>query len=141
MGTRHLTCVVKDGEFKVAQYGQWDGYPTGQGKTIVEFLQGRFNKEMFLKKLAKVDWITEDIMKRYWKEAGAKGDTHWVGMDVSDRFKQLHPELHRDTGAKVLEIIQMGKVKYLDNEINFANDSLFCEWCYVLDLDNDVLEV
>lgn len=31
MGTRNLTCVVLDGEFKVAQYGQWDGYPEGSG--------------------------------------------------------------------------------------------------------------
>lgn len=27
MGTRHLTAVVIDGDYKVAQYGQWDGYP------------------------------------------------------------------------------------------------------------------
>jgi len=27
MGTRNLTCVMKDGQYKVAQYGQWDGYP------------------------------------------------------------------------------------------------------------------
>ena len=26
MGTRNLTAVFMDGEYKVAQYGQWDGY-------------------------------------------------------------------------------------------------------------------
>ena len=27
MGTRNLTVVYLDGQYKVAQYGQWDGYP------------------------------------------------------------------------------------------------------------------
>jgi len=27
MGTRHLTMVIQNKEPKVAQYGQWDGYP------------------------------------------------------------------------------------------------------------------
>ena len=47
MGTRNLVCVVKGGEYKVAQYGQWDGYPTGQGETIVEFLLQRMDRAMF----------------------------------------------------------------------------------------------
>jgi len=33
MGTRHLSMAYnKGGEVKVAQYGQWDGYPEGQGQ-------------------------------------------------------------------------------------------------------------
>lgn len=30
MGTRNLTMLISDGETKVAQYGQWDGYPGEQ---------------------------------------------------------------------------------------------------------------
>jgi hypothetical protein len=40
MGTRNLTRVICDGKTKVAQYGQWDGYPEGQGKTVLNFLRG-----------------------------------------------------------------------------------------------------
>lgn len=36
MGTRNLILVWYRGGWVVAQYGQWDGYPTGQGKDIVE---------------------------------------------------------------------------------------------------------
>ena len=39
MGTRNLTCVIKDGKYRVAQYGQWDGYPEGQGMNILNFLK------------------------------------------------------------------------------------------------------
>lgn len=35
MGTRNLTAVYLDGQYKVAQYGQWDGYPEGQGITAL----------------------------------------------------------------------------------------------------------
>jgi len=41
MGTRHLIVVKKDNEIKVAQYGQWDGYPSGQGVSILKFLRNK----------------------------------------------------------------------------------------------------
>ncbi|MHC5949058.1 hypothetical protein ACVXZ3_04645 [Providencia hangzhouensis] len=44
MGTRHLICVAKDGDYKVAQYGQWDGYPSGQGLTLLTFLRDKLKK-------------------------------------------------------------------------------------------------
>ena len=48
MGTRHLICVVKDNEYKLAQYGQWDGYPEGQGVNILRFLRD-FDRDVFEK--------------------------------------------------------------------------------------------
>lgn len=45
MGTRHLIAAKVDGEYKLAQYGQWDGYPEGQGVAVLDFL---VNKEDFL---------------------------------------------------------------------------------------------
>jgi hypothetical protein len=38
MGTRNLTMVISKGEYKIAQYGQWDGYPSGQGSVVLNFL-------------------------------------------------------------------------------------------------------
>jgi hypothetical protein len=34
MGTRNLIAVFFDGEYRVAQYSQWDGYPEGQGGNV-----------------------------------------------------------------------------------------------------------
>ena len=43
MGTRNVTMVIHKGETKVAQYGQWDGTPDGQGVTILGFLSEEGN--------------------------------------------------------------------------------------------------
>ena len=40
MGTRNLTIVHSNGEYKVAQYGHWDGYPEGLGVQLLEYLKG-----------------------------------------------------------------------------------------------------
>ena len=34
MGTRSLICVVKDKEYKLAQYNQWDGYQGNERANI-----------------------------------------------------------------------------------------------------------
>ena len=39
MGTRNLTMVISQEKTKVAQYGQWDGYPEGQGVKILSILK------------------------------------------------------------------------------------------------------
>jgi len=59
MGTLNLTAVMMDGEYKIAQYGQWDGYPEGQGKTILEFLNGNGNIERLKTALAKVRFLDD----------------------------------------------------------------------------------
>src|SRR5574337_1233174 len=60
MGTRNLTAVMMNGEYKVAQYGQWDGYPEGQGKTILEFLSGDGNIEKLKSALQRVRFLDGD---------------------------------------------------------------------------------
>ena len=142
MGTRHLIAVVKDNEYKVAQYGQWDGYIESAGRSILEFLKIDFNKILFEKQLSKISYATNDEIKDMWTEAGADPNSNMVSMDVSNKFKQLYPENSRDTSAKILQIIQnTDKPLKLENNIDFAKDSVFCEYGYVIDLDKNVFEV
>lgn len=138
MGTRHLTCVVQDGEFKVAQYGQWDGYPEGQGKNICDFIQGA-DLDMFRERVKEVTELPEKEYEARWAECGADG-TGWVNMEVSNRFKEKWPYLSRDCGSDVLHYIMNGECKEVVLATDFGNDSLFCEYAYVLDLDRDLLE-
>jgi hypothetical protein len=138
MGTRNLTMVVLDGQTRVAQYCQWDGYPVGQGATVLKFLQN-WNRETFIKNLRETKFIDEAHVNKLWEQMGAKNGM--VTMDVADRMEKQYPQFERSLGAGVLKQIQFGKIKELQNEEAFAADSLFCEWAYVIDLDKNVLEV
>ena len=141
MGTRSLICVVKDGEYRVAQYCQWDGYPEGQGIRVLTFLKSA-NLEKFKEKLDKVSWITHDELEKQWVEAGAEPGARLVPFEVTEKFGNLYPENSRDIGAKILQIIyEAEKPLKLVNSLDFAANSLFCEWTYVVDLDNNKLEV
>lgn len=86
-------------------------------------------------------FISDEELEQRWTEAGQPPGERWVSMDVSDRFADLYPQLSRDTGARVLEyIFNRGGAELRDSR-DFAGDSLFCEWAYVIDLDAQQLEV
>ncbi len=139
MGTRNLVCVVKDGEYKVAQYGQWDGYFMGQGVTVCEFLQSA-DMDTFRKALDDVEYITEAEEKACWEEFDTD-DSGWVTLEVSDKFGSKYPELSRDTGAGVLQLIYDGDATKLGDSLSFAGDSLMCEFAYVVNMDTEMLEI
>lgn len=142
MGTRHLICVVSNGEYKVAQYGQWDGYPSGQGSSILRFLQSD-QLAAFKENLTKCSWISEEDIAKYWSEFGVNiRENGSVSYEIYNKFSAKHPQLSRDTGADVLKVIASAPdgVK-LRNDYDFSRDSLFCEWAYVIDFDKNTFEV
>jgi hypothetical protein len=123
MGTRGLTAVFVDGAYRIAQYGQWDHYPSGQGVTALAFLHG-MDEPRFREALSRCRWLAE-----------SDGS---VNIDSSKgRY------LTRDHGAKILGLVQDSTDPeiVLKNSITFAGDSLFCEYAYVIDLDNRTFEV
>lgn len=139
MGTRHLIAVQYNGKYKVAQYGQWDGYPSGQGTEVLEFLRS-VNLEEFKKKVKALRWAKKGMVEKEIEKVSARGDG-WMTMEESNAFKFAHPEWHRDTSAEILPLIMKRDKLYLQNSITFAGDGLFCEWAYVIDLDAEVFEV
>ena len=77
-------------------------------------------------------------MKRLWTEAGANPESDWVSLAVSNEFKRRWPELHRDMGGKILaRICETEGTFRTINDIEFAADSLFCEFAYVIDFDDN----
>lgn len=141
MGTRNLTIVFADGAYKVAQYCQWDGYPAGQGRTVLEFLSTPGNIDRLRAGLAHTRIVSDAEITEKWASVGSTNG--WATMAQSEAFKKKWPTLQRDCGAQVLEIIASadGRDIPLDLELVFAADGLFCEWAYVIDLDAGVLEV
>lgn len=140
MGTRNLTAVYLNGEYKVAQYGQWDGYPAGQGLRTLHFLQDEMDEQLFRSKVNKAQFIDPKELRGLWKQYGAD-DNGMISFWDMERMKDDHPEFSRDTGAGIFSLVQNAPsgIK-LQNMLDFAADGLSCEWAWVIDLDKRTLE-
>ena len=139
MGTRGLTAVVKDGDFKIAQYGQWDHYPEGQGQTVLDFLN-HADLEKFKAALDEVSWLTDEDQQAIYDEV-APDSGGWVTMEQAEEIERRMPGTSRDHGAGILSLVYDGGVRKLRDGREFASDSLFCEWAYVVDFDAGGFEI
>jgi hypothetical protein len=138
-----MTFVVSDKTIKVAQYGQWDGYPAGQGRTILEFLRNNPDLSQFEKNLDNVRLPTPAEIRGWYVEAGMdpEDESGFITMDIADKFNEAHPSICRDMGGAVLQYINETTEPELALDLDFINDGLFCEWAYCVDLDEGYLEV
>jgi hypothetical protein len=128
MGTRNLTVVKNlEGETKIAQYGQWDGYPSYSGIKALEFLRDRVNRNNLLVELQLVEFVGDEEVDTLYKQFES---TDWENKD----FLNAYPGLHRDTGIGILEVVANATdtIKTVDNS-DFRNDELFCEGVYEVD--------
>ena len=144
MGTRNLTCAVLDGEYKVANYGQWDGYPSGVGVVILKFLREKMNRPILEEKLRKITFLNDDDFK------------------IINEMVEDPKQFSRDVGGDIFEFIQEGvyyEKKYnmfagdytkithkwemdkLKNSLSFGSVALFCQYCYVVDFDKNTFEI
>lgn len=119
MGTRYLTCVFINGDYKIANFGGHDGFPESAGAEIVDFLK-RLN-------------ASKAAMRRFIRKLG------------KCEFEGLTPLTRKSeapSGVAVLDYIMKAEpLIILENSISFAGNSLFCEWAYVIDMDKNRLEV
>jgi hypothetical protein len=132
MGTRNLT-VVKDlqGTTKIAQYGQWDGYPSYSGIQALEFLRNKDWQALLQSKLDNVEFVSDEEVDQLYKQFET---TDWENKE----FLNAYPGLHRDTGIGILAVVANSPdtIKTVDNT-EFANDSLFCEGIYEVDFSTN----
>ena len=143
MGTRNLTVVVKDEQVRVAQYGQWDGYPEVTGRGILKILREDLdNLVNGLSNCIQVDeGIHENMMKHVGEASGQPIEGQWLTLEQSEVFQDLYPEQHRDTGFRILKMVADSKIPlYLSIRFEFASEPIWCEWAYVVDLDNGKFE-
>lgn len=129
MGTRNLTKVIdSNGVIKVAQYGQWDGYPSGQGLNALYHATAHRAIEAGL---AKVRWAEQEELDKIY---ASLPEMNRFGTDDSKAFGLMYPNLTRDTCADILGVVawSIGEVILVD-ESEFENDGLFCEGVYTID--------
>lgn len=123
MGTRGLTKIIKNDKTVIAQYGQFDHYPSGQGLTALNFLKDESNVAKLDINLSYVYEVDSAAVDEIWNRIG-------------ENVKTAYPSLIRDTGAEILELIANTKDPvpvFLDED--FENDELFCEGVYTINLD------
>jgi hypothetical protein len=132
MGTRNLT-VVKDnaGTTRVAQYGQWDGYPQHSGLKALDFLRDEILVENLRNRLTLVEFITDEELDTIYEP--------FKTLDFENKaFLNEYPGLHRDTGIDILLAVASATetLKTIDNS-DFRNDELFCEGIYEIDFSTN----
>ena len=132
MGTRNLTVVKNlEGITKIAQYGQWDGYPSYSGIQALNFLRDRVNRNNLLVELQQVEFVSDEEVDTLYKQYES---TDWENKE----FLNAYPGLHRDTGVGILEVVAntTKTIKTVDNT-EFAKDELFCEGVYEVDFSTN----
>jgi len=122
MGTRNLTKVInKAGQVVVAQYGQWDGYPSGQGVTA---LYHAHNAKGIESNLSKCYFASQDELDNINSIISASGKP----------IVETYPTLSRDTCADILGYVAFATQNIpLVNDSDFENDKGMCEGVYTID--------
>lgn len=135
MGTRGITEVIFEGKTVIAQYGQWDHYPSGQGLVAFKFLKSPGNIDSLINNLGLIYYpSTAELDNMYAPYTNENG---MMTMDDGDRFNNDYPSLTRDTGARILEVIATATESvpiYLSDD--FKDDALMCEGVYTVNLDD-----
>lgn len=142
MGTRGLIGFVADGELK-ATYNHFDSYPDGLGEVALGFVAQLVkdgpaavaSAKARVKELAVVEEDAEPTAEQV-----AKLST-WTDETVNSPSETGKPswyQLLRRTQGNPDAILSSG---FLIDSVSFGNDSLFCEWGYVIDFDHEVIEV
>lgn len=130
MGTRNLTIVFADGEYRLAKYCQWDGDPSSSGLATLRLLRDEINLDVLKEKCLAVvvDNEDKDIPR------GEAKQKEWY---------KKNPQYTRDTtGAEMLAFVADNHAGLpVPFSLDFAADSLFCEWAYVVDFDRRSFEV
>lgn len=146
MGTRGTFGVII-GEQPKMGYNQFDSYPDGKGLDNLRFVRS-------------ISWSLAhghpDSLSQYEKFKRLAGDVRLVSRDekptardkyalrgftdlgVSEQSKDDWYCLTRDTHGSIELMLRCG---YILDSFDFGMDSLFCEWGYVLDFDNECFDV
>lgn len=135
--------INKEGETKIAQYGQWDGYPEGQGQTALRFISNVENRQKLEKTLNKIRFQNEKDINEKEQFLNSIGFVDgWLTMEQAEKYHLKFPFHSRDIGAEILEKVCESKEKeiVLTDSTEFAYDGLFCEFLWLIDFSKNTFE-
>ncbi|MDV4024915.1 hypothetical protein CMT52_11285 [Elizabethkingia anophelis] len=147
MGTRNLTMVInQEGVTKVAQYGQWDGYPSGVGLGVLNFLKDKELFEKFKSKLDKVRFLDKEGQDKEFIESYNNNTPEWSNETDNRTEEQKRwwaTYCHRDLSEEVLTNIANSEdeeIILLNREETGKSDG-WVEWSYIVNLKENMLHV
>lgn len=117
-------------------YNHCDSYPDGLGRQMVDDIHELLNDAAALRASAEALRMVADGSRA--TEEDVKRLKQFSDTDVSTRQLDDWYVLLRETQGSLVKILEAGVA--IENS-DFAADSLFCEWGYVANLDDQVLEI
>ena len=121
-----------------AMYNHFDSYPEGLGVRVLRSLQV-LNFDNLKQKLLNLTWLEgenttdEELINRYRK---------FSDNDVSTKsLNELYVLFRHLQDPIALHFIASGEVQHLPDSADFLKDALFCEWAYIINFDDNTLDV
>ena len=118
-------------------YNHSDSYPSDLGLRVVHDLHDLLQKGLkpLIRQVEALTIVTEETPRPDEKER--RRLQKYANGNVSTQDEYWYQTL-RETQGDIKEIL---KSRYLLDGNNFILDSLFCEWGYIINLDEETLEV
>lgn len=135
MGTRGAIGFRLDGEDKIT-YNHFDSYPGGLGSTILTEICGKKDWNKVKENVRRIVLVTNDTPPT---DAEIAANAKWADLGVSEQsFEDWYCLLREAQGT--LEPYMTGELPLMFDSTSFVLDSLFCEYAYIINLDDGVLE-
>ena len=150
MGTRSLTVVIHNNAVKFAQYGQFDGYPESLGVTLLKFFSNTSNSEALKSMLPKMRlWNENDQKQELEFLQSLNCENSWMNKEQQLQYQKRYPLRYLEVYGKLKEgkllelLLQFNRLDEIvtTDSYEFAKDSLYCEWAYIIDFDKNAFEV
>lgn len=141
MSTRGYLGLKKNGKLK-GMYNHFDSYPSGLGVYIVDTLNEIDSKDRIKVLNDTYDFIQliNEDSKPTKEQIKLCKDSGVANFIVSTKSEDDWYCLLRETQGNLKLYIDK-VIPYMLNGNNFINDTLFCEWYYIINLDTNKLEV
>lgn len=146
MGTRGMAGFVIGGAVK-ATYNHYDSYPSHLGKLIGSMTRKAADDPSYLamlrEKAASLRLVDEEVKPTPEEIERLKvyADRRVAGGNLDDWYVLLRDAQPSSEGDGKVGLEMLLDAGVMIEGASFANDSLFCEYAYLINLDTEVLEV
>jgi hypothetical protein len=128
MGTRGVVGFRMNNKDYIT-FNHWDSYPAGLGEDVMDFIREYKDKLLVLESKVEALTLVDDSEDNWMRYQHRRPMENFAGSTLTQKDVDGY-DLHT--------ILEVGVM--MDNTA-FANDSLFCEWGWIINLDTRTLEV